>query len=34
MGSDRFDRGEDRLHGADPANWVRQAERDQGRGPG
>ena len=26
----RLDRGEDRLHGGDLAQWVRQAERDQG----
>ena len=30
MGSDRFDCGEDRMHGADPSQLVRQAERDQG----
>ena len=34
MGSDRLDRGEDWVHGADVYNWVAQAERDQGRRAG
>ena len=34
MGGDQLDRGEDRLHGETLRDWVRQAERDQGRRPG